>query len=152
MPSAKINQIHLDSTLRYWLYSAQGEKIPFGVRTDSGIIYVKDSLDFETQAEYNLELLVSDGRHNVTSGIRIRIDDENDSPPQFEKQIYETIVEEGTQLSLPKLLFTLRANDRDKVGKFGWSLLIIFYGTLAGNKWSNCVRIGRSGSGRTFSD
>jgi hypothetical protein len=138
--------------LRYWLYSATGEKIPFGVRTDSGIIYVKDSLDFETKAEYNLELLVSDGRHNVTSGIRIRIGDENDSPPQFEKQIYETIVEEGTQFGVPKLLFTLRANDRDKVGKRGLHLLMMFYGTLAGNKWPNCVRIRRTGCGRTFSD
>lgn len=48
------------STLRYWLYSPKGEKIPFGVRTDSGVVYVKDRLDFEQQRQFDLELLVGE--------------------------------------------------------------------------------------------
>lgn len=102
-----------DSTLRYWLYSPLGERIPFGVRTDSGVLYVKEPLDFEQQPEYNLELLVSDGRHNVTTGVRILVTDENDNAPQFERTAYETVVEEGPQ-KVPKLLFTAKATDKDK--------------------------------------
>ncbi|KAI3422308.1 Hmr-1p [Globodera pallida] len=101
------------STLRYSLYSPSGEKIPFGVRTDSGMVYVNDQLDFESRQEYHLELLVSDGRHNVTSGVRVLVLDENDNAPEFERQRYEAVVEEGPT-KLPKLLFTAKSMDRDK--------------------------------------
>ncbi|KAL3113055.1 hypothetical protein niasHT_013520 [Heterodera trifolii] len=99
------------STLRYSLQAEQ--KMPFGVRTDSGTIFVNEQLDYETQKEYHLELMVSDGRHNVTSGVRVIVLDENDNAPQFEQKRYETVVEEGTA-KVPRILFTAKATDKDK--------------------------------------
>lgn len=48
----------LDSNLRYYLYSPDVRtlKIPFGVKIDSGIIYVKDVLDYESVSTYHLEV------------------------------------------------------------------------------------------------
>jgi hypothetical protein len=66
----------LDSNLRYYLYSpgSKATKIPFGVKTDSGAIYVKDVLDYEDTNVYYLELMSSDGKHNTTTGIRLFIE------------------------------------------------------------------------------
>ena len=75
----------LDSNLRYDLASAHGGRIPFGVRTDSGVIFVKEPLDFEQETVYQLKLFVSDGRHNASTDVFIYVDDVNDNAPLFEQ-------------------------------------------------------------------
>lgn len=92
-----------DSNLRYDLTGAFGGRIPFGVRTDSGAIFVKEPLDYEKvslgyfsyqfwksfqESVYQLRLLVSDGRHNTTTDVYIYVNDVNDNAPVFEKVSY----------------------------------------------------------------
>lgn len=44
----------------------------------------------------------------------VAVMDENDNAPEFEQKLYGAAVEEGP-ITLPKLLFTAKAADRDKV-------------------------------------
>lgn len=60
----------------------------------------------------------------MTSGLRVLVTDENDNAPKLEKARYEAIVDENDgmmgggrqeQAEQPRLLFTVRATDKDKV-------------------------------------
>jgi hypothetical protein len=62
-----------DPSLRYDLQPRNGrEKIPFGVKTESGIIFVKEGLDFELKEAYELQLLVTDGKFNASTLVVLR--------------------------------------------------------------------------------
>uniref|UniRef100_A0A1I8EET0 Cadherin domain-containing protein n=1 Tax=Wuchereria bancrofti TaxID=6293 RepID=A0A1I8EET0_WUCBA len=99
--------------LKYDLYGVYGGRIPFGVRTDSGALFIKEPLDYEKENVYHMKLFVTDGKHNATTDLYVYIDDVNDNAPQFEKDLYEiTIFEEDRDI--PKTLFFVRATDADK--------------------------------------
>uniref|UniRef100_A0A1I7UMB3 Cadherin domain protein n=1 Tax=Caenorhabditis tropicalis TaxID=1561998 RepID=A0A1I7UMB3_9PELO len=108
----KAHDLDKHSNLRYHLVGAGGGRIPFGVRTDSGTIFVKEPLDFEASDQYHLILIASDGRHNATTNVYIHIEDVNDNAPQFEQQKYATTVIEE-DVDVPKVLFNVRATDAD---------------------------------------
>ncbi|CAJ0572991.1 unnamed protein product, partial [Mesorhabditis spiculigera] len=102
------------SNLRYDLTGAFGGRILFGVRTDSGAIFVKEPLDYETESVYQLRLVVSDGKHNTSTSVQIVVDDVNDNAPVFDEPAYNTTVLEQ-DADVPKILFRVRATDADKV-------------------------------------
>lgn len=92
------------------------KRLPFGVKTDTGIIYVAETLDHETQPVYDLILTVSDGKHSSSTPVRIFVDDVNDNPPYFDSKSYNvTIFEEIEKDKLPMVLFNVKALDIDKV-------------------------------------
>ena len=43
--------------------ASQNSRAVFGVRADSGTIYVKEPLDYEQRQQYTLVLDVTDGQH-----------------------------------------------------------------------------------------
>ncbi|CAI4221235.1 unnamed protein product [Auanema sp. JU1783] len=109
----KAHDLDKHSNLRYDLTSAHGEKrIPFGVRTDSGVIFVKEPLDYEQNTVYQLKLQVSDGKHNTSTDVFIYVADVNDNAPIFEQTLYSTTVLEEDP-HIPKTLFQVRATDAD---------------------------------------
>ncbi|KAI1722266.1 cadherin domain-containing protein [Ditylenchus destructor] len=114
--TVKAEDLDSQSVLRYSLDAPT--KIPFGVKTDTGVIYVKDALDYEALGIYpfyDFGLVVTDGKHNANTNVRVYVDDVNDNAPYFEKQQYvKTIVEEEDESNLPMSLFHLRAMDFDK--------------------------------------
>ena len=126
-----------DSNLRYHLIGAGGGRIPFGVRTDSGTIFVKEPLDFESSDQYHLILIASDGRHNATTNVYIHIEDVNDNAPQFEQLKYATTVIEE-DVDVPKVLFNVRATDADQDEK---SSRIVY--RLEGQGADEVFRIGK---------
>ncbi|CAG9529632.1 unnamed protein product [Cercopithifilaria johnstoni] len=99
--------------LKYDLYAIHGGRIPFGVRTDSGVLFVKEPLDYEKENVYHMKLFVTDGKHNATTDLYVYIDDVNDNAPQFENDLYEITIFEEDQ-DVPKTLFIVRATDADK--------------------------------------
>ncbi|VDK79416.1 unnamed protein product, partial [Onchocerca ochengi] len=101
------------SNLKYDLYAVHGGRIPFGVRTDSGALFVKEPLDYEKENFYQMKLFVTDGKHNATTDLFVYIDDINDNAPQFEKDLYEITISEEEQ-NIPKTLFIVKAIDADK--------------------------------------
>lgn len=104
--------------MRYSIYSANDSntRIPFGVRTDTGIVYIKEQLDHEKIDSYKLLVVCSDGKHNVTTTLQINVSDVNDNAPYFEHNKYEIIInEESNPQTLPNILFYVKAFDLDKV-------------------------------------
>ncbi|KAE9548365.1 hypothetical protein FO519_008425 [Halicephalobus sp. NKZ332] len=99
--------------MKYDLNAAEGGKIPFAVKTDSGVVFVKEPLDFEQQNVYHLLLTVTDGKHNTTTNVYLYVEDVNDNPPQFDSPIYSATIEEEDK-KVPKRLFTVKATDADK--------------------------------------
>ena len=49
------------------------------------------NLDYETSHRYILEVQASDTVHNVTARVIVRVQDENDNPPEFSQQSYQVI-------------------------------------------------------------
>ncbi|ULU14127.1 hypothetical protein L3Y34_016562 [Caenorhabditis briggsae] len=133
----KAHDLDKHSNLRYHLIGSGGGRIPFGVRTDSGTIFVKEPLDFESADQYHLILIASDGRHNATTNVYIHIEDVNDNAPQFEQQKYATTVIEE-DVDVPKVLFNVRATDADQDEK---SSRIVY--RLEGQGAEEVFRIGK---------
>ncbi|XGW19739.1 hypothetical protein V3C99_003519, partial [Haemonchus contortus] len=135
--TVKAHDLDKHSTLRYDVVAAQGGRIPFGARTDSGAIFVKEPLDYEQESVYHLRLLVSDGRHNASTDVFIYVEDVNDNAPVFEQPSYSTtILEEDPDI--PKVLFHVKATDADKDEK---SRRIIYL--LEGQGAGEFFKIGR---------
>uniref|UniRef100_A0A0N5C4L2 Cadherin domain-containing protein n=1 Tax=Strongyloides papillosus TaxID=174720 RepID=A0A0N5C4L2_STREA len=115
------SDIDSHSTLRYMLFNNNEEgnsRIPFGIKTDTGQIYVKEQLDYETENLYILKAVVTDGKFNSSTTVRIAIENVNDNPPEFEKKVYETTINEEDS-NVPKKIFKLSASDVDKGDESG---------------------------------
>lgn len=111
----KYSSFVADSNLKYVLYPENGrqsDRIEFGVKADSGTIFVKEQLDYETKKSYSLVLMVTDGKHDARTTISITITDVNDNAPKFEMDKYETTVREEDK-RVPIKLFTVAATDAD---------------------------------------
>ncbi|CAI5439270.1 unnamed protein product [Caenorhabditis angaria] len=134
----KAHDLDKHSNLRYHLVGSKGGRIPFGVRTDSGTIFVNEPLDYEAVKQYHLILIASDGRHNASTNVYIHIDDVNDNAPIFEQAKYATTVIEEDLASIPKILFNVKAFDADKDEK---SKKIVY--KLEGQGADEVFRIGK---------
>lgn len=84
------------------------------VKSETGVIYVKEALDFETKELYELRLKATDGKFNASTLLFIHLIDVNDQPPVFDQPSYEaSIFEEDA--NVPKTLLVVRARDPDKL-------------------------------------
>uniref|UniRef100_A0A1I8AAX7 Cadherin n=1 Tax=Steinernema glaseri TaxID=37863 RepID=A0A1I8AAX7_9BILA len=118
----KASDLDKHSNLKYNIIGQNGGRIPFGIRTDSGAVFVKEPLDFEIQKEYEVKVLVTDGKHNASTHLHIKVSDINDNAPQFVQNRYETTIKEEDG-NVPKVLFRLKAIDADQDEK---SKMIIY--------------------------
>ena len=66
----------------------------FSVDKFSGKIVLAAPLDHESTKEYMLEVEASDTSHVAKTSITVKVVDENDNPPIFERQAYEVDVKE----------------------------------------------------------
>ncbi|GCC39948.1 hypothetical protein chiPu_0023507, partial [Chiloscyllium punctatum] len=85
----------------------------FSIDPVTGVITTSRSLDREQQDHYQLTVYAKDSGSppNVaTVTVSIKIEDENDNKPMFEKDVYELQVPEN-QERVP--LFTMKATDKD---------------------------------------
>ncbi|CAG5076894.1 Oidioi.mRNA.OKI2018_I69.PAR.g8579.t1.cds [Oikopleura dioica] len=63
-------------------YQLDVEEKQFGIDAESGEIFVKDELDYETKKEYNMTVLVTDGGGKSTKGlVKIQVQNVNDNRP-----------------------------------------------------------------------
>ena len=104
--------IGLNSKIRYTISS--GDDGQFKIGTNSGIIRVKGSLDYETISQYTLNVLAEDYGEDSefnNAWVDIEVTDVNDSPPEFSRDEYRfRIVEDKGKDSL---VGTVWATDRD---------------------------------------
>ncbi|XP_074602495.1 neural cadherin isoform X1 [Brevipalpus obovatus] len=86
----------------------------FGVRNETGAIYVAGNLDYETKKEYNLTLAAHDTYFEGKTIVRIRVKDINDIAPKFEQSTYTTTIPEEMTEGLPRKILQVTATDGDE--------------------------------------
>jgi protocadherin Fat 4 len=78
----KAHDLDRDSILKYNLkldpMRSPGDRSWFGVRANSGTVFVKEPLDYETRKEYKMVLEVTDGKFVAHTNIYINVTDVND--------------------------------------------------------------------------
>lgn len=104
--------LDLDSTLRYKIISKQ-ENSPFRVDEKSGIIYLKRSINYETDNHLFISVLQASDGEFVSKPINLyfNILKENKNAPLFERIEYRFVLKESE--SINSELFCLKAKDRD---------------------------------------
>ena len=83
------NDVDLKPALTYDFASNGNPDNSFSIDRYSGRIAVARRLDYETRHEYILWVQASDTVHNATTRIRVKLQDENDNPPEFSQQSYQ---------------------------------------------------------------
>lgn len=79
----------------------------------TGTIYVVDELDYERKQSYELIIRATDSVSGVSADVpvSILIQDVNDSPPEFEQDIYNVSISEGSPFGTPVLKVLAKDND-----------------------------------------
>ena len=82
-------------------------------------LVLESLLDLETEERYELQLLAIDGGASPNTGtvtVVIEVEDANEHPPIFDRQLYEVLVPEDTKTD--QLILTVHASD-DDAGDYG---------------------------------
>ena len=86
----------------------------FRIDSDSGIIYTKALLDYETRTQYNLVVEAKDTKHTSKANVDIRVENVNDNSPIFGKKVYKISIPENQRLD--EKVLTVSATDKDPFG------------------------------------
>ncbi|XP_068125539.1 cadherin EGF LAG seven-pass G-type receptor 2 isoform X2 [Hyperolius riggenbachi] len=105
----------INSNIAYHIISGTGEA--FEIDPRSGVIRMKESVDREERASYQLVVQADDqgqdpGPRSTTTTVYISVEDENDNAPQFSEKHYLARVPEDTIPDSQILVVT--ATDRDQ--------------------------------------
>ncbi|XP_070151025.1 protein dachsous isoform X3 [Polyergus mexicanus] len=84
---------------------------PFSIDRYGGKVVLRKRLDAETRSEYSLQVIASDGIHEATTDLTVRVTDLNDNAPRFEQAVYVAVLSEGRG-NLQEIL-TVNATDDD---------------------------------------
>ncbi|XP_037090978.1 DE-cadherin-like [Pollicipes pollicipes] len=87
----------------------------FDIQPDTGVVTVKNQIDFEAIRKYVITVTASDGKYEDTHEVDVEVINQNDMPPVFDKQTYEQKLREGYLSSTP--ILKVRAVDPDPVGE-----------------------------------
>lgn len=72
---------------------------PFSIDRYGGKVVLRRRLDAETRSEYSLQVIASDGIHEATTDLIVRVTDLNDNAPRFQQSAYIATLP-GESLSL----------------------------------------------------
>ncbi|XP_054003257.1 protein dachsous [Hylaeus anthracinus] len=84
---------------------------PFSIDRFGGKVVLRRRLDAETRSEYSLQVIASDGIHEATTDLIVRVTDLNDNAPRFQQSAYIATLPEGHG-ELQEIL-TVNATDDD---------------------------------------
>jgi cadherin EGF LAG seven-pass G-type receptor 1 len=85
--------------------------IPFSISSNTGRVRVSSTLDHEAKDMYNFVVMATDGELSNTTEVRIKVLDENDSPPLFKGLPSTVSVPEN--MDAGTLVYTVTATDND---------------------------------------
>ena len=106
-----------DPTFLEYLITNEDAKDKFTI-TDNGLLYTKVGLDREEQAEYEINIAM--GRRGIIRSkevlvVQVKIEDENDNSPSFDKHIYQGSINEDAEPGTTVLLDnTIKVYDPDQ--------------------------------------
>ncbi|XP_023290467.1 protein dachsous [Orussus abietinus] len=70
---------------------------PFGIDRHGGKVVLRGNLDAEERSEYALQVLASDGVHEASTELIVRVTDLNDNAPTFQQPAYVATLSEGRE-------------------------------------------------------
>lgn len=83
---------------------------PFSIDRYGGKIVLRERLDAETRSEYTLRVIASDGIHEATTDLTVRVTDLNDNAPRFEQAAYVAVLS-GTYIEKPRRMLSLEGGE-----------------------------------------
>ncbi|KAF0309990.1 Protein dachsous [Amphibalanus amphitrite] len=96
------------------------EQQAFALDGDTGVVRLRQRLDFDRLSEYRLVVRATDRDParplSALAAVHIRVSDENDNAPRFPQPVYHAFAVENAPAG--QLVFTAHANDADR-GRFG---------------------------------
>jgi len=72
----------------------------FSIDRYGGKVVLRRHLDTETESEYSFQVIASDGIHEATTDLTVRVTDLNDNAPRFEQVAYVAVVSGTYALAL----------------------------------------------------
>ncbi|XP_075697796.1 cadherin-23 isoform X1 [Rhinoderma darwinii] len=84
----------------------------FAVESETGVVWLRQSLDRETKSEFTVEFSVSDSQGVIKGKVNIQVGDVNDNAPIFHGQPYTVRIAENTPVGTP--IFIVNATDPDQ--------------------------------------
>uniref|UniRef100_A0A182YNX1 Uncharacterized protein n=1 Tax=Anopheles stephensi TaxID=30069 RepID=A0A182YNX1_ANOST len=102
--------VDLKTAVEYYIVS--GDSLSQFQIKNSGEVFVVKGLDRESIAEYELKVIVTDGKYTATANISITVLDANDNPPYCLKYRYREQLSEGDRPGTHVL--QVLANDMDE--------------------------------------
>ncbi|XP_037076990.1 neural-cadherin-like [Pollicipes pollicipes] len=105
---------HRDSKIQYQITDGN-HGAAFDVDTDTGMVKVKNKLDFENVKEYTISVTASDGKYEATHPVNIDVTNVNDVAPVFNQSEYRLKMSEGRASSEP--ITKVTATDKDPDGE-----------------------------------
>ena len=123
-------------------YFLRNKNVPFRIGLSSGKLKTTGKLDRETVPTYQLEVIAQDKgkpplKNSVT--VYIDVDDINDSPPLFEKTMYNATIDEKYRSRRPFL--TVVAKDKDTIGQIQYSIKDEPYNCFAINSFGGVTKL-----------
>ena len=103
-----------NGTVRYSIADREVLMIPFDIGPTDGILRVSEELDFETDSDYTIAVIAMDGGTpplSAITSVTIAVIDVNDSPPEFERDIYRIEIPED--IAINTTVRTVQALDND---------------------------------------
>ncbi|CAL4150228.1 unnamed protein product, partial [Meganyctiphanes norvegica] len=97
----------------YYSIKSGNDEEAFAVNQLTGDIYLMTSLDYETKNLYDLLVVATTAGGSSATHLLIAIQDVNDEPPVFHKDLYSINITEEETIGLPRLLTTVSAVDGD---------------------------------------
>ncbi|XP_072279273.1 cadherin-23-like [Pyxicephalus adspersus] len=84
----------------------------FAVQSESGVVWLRQPLDRESQSEFTVEFTVSDSEGVTKMKANIQVGDVNDNAPTFHGQPYTVRIAENTPVETP--IYIVNATDPDQ--------------------------------------
>ncbi|KAJ8676739.1 hypothetical protein QAD02_012526 [Eretmocerus hayati] len=87
------NDVDSSPTL-FYRFANTSYSEPFSIDRYGGRVILTNELDAESHSEYTVRVIASDGLHEATTELTVRVSDVNDNPPRFEHAAYVTTLSE----------------------------------------------------------
>ncbi|KAM3912635.1 cadherin-23 [Leptodactylus fuscus] len=100
-----------DDKLVYGIVGDEASKF-FAVESETGVVWLRQSLDRETKSEFTVEFSVSDSQGVIKGKVNIQVGDVNDNAPTFHGQPYTVRIAENTPVGTP--IYIVNATDPDQ--------------------------------------
>ncbi|XP_043918358.1 protocadherin-23 [Protopterus annectens] len=117
------DDVDLNPTLSYSFSGKWKGRNKFTIDRYTGVIALREPLDFEDTTHYLLTIRVSDSVHEAEADLSITVLDANDNPPVFATDFYKVSISEHTPVHSQILTVSATDEDSEMNGRVSYRIL-----------------------------